>query len=505
MRHGISLPATLNNQGKPRAQRGAAATVRTGQATAKSQSQVVLLQSAYGNQGMLRLLNGGVLQRKLAINRPGDVYEQEADRMADKVMRMTEPPPNQQSVRQAETSGRLQRCSCGKSATGGQPCEECKAKSMHRKENSAGLSVTFSSGAAAPAIVHEVLRSPGRPLDLAARSFMEPRFGHDFGGVRVHNDRRAVESAQAVNGLAYTVGRDIVFGVGQYAPQTQAGSRLLAHELSHVMQQSPVGGLVQGEIRRKEKDPEERRDLAFVLSKDLASDANALAPGATQIFANSLVELSIALKKVSSPIKTLFIVGHGSPTGSLTFGDSDPFMGGLQKPEAVASAVRGRIPVEYSPQTVDFRACNIGKNPKALELYREAFGAKDAIGASCFLFVYEKPLTIGGKEIKKRSDINQANRKAFEEGLERLPESFPESYRPCISDKSEEAFFKAGGKMIAAFYGDRGKNSRKNICLQEMQPETVDPKTAEAITGCELVRVAESEKKSQEKGKLPKE
>jgi hypothetical protein len=82
-----------------------------------------------------------------------------------------------------------------------------------------------------------VLRSPGQPLDAETRAFMEPRFGHDFKNVRIHTDARAAESATAVNALAYTVGRDVVLGAGQYAPTTRRGQRLLAHELSHVEQQ----------------------------------------------------------------------------------------------------------------------------------------------------------------------------------------------------------------------------------------------------------------------------
>jgi hypothetical protein len=88
-----------------------------------------------------------------------------------------------------------------------------------------------------PPIVHEALRSPGRPLDPATREFMESRFGHDFSHVRVHTDGKAAESAGAVNALAYTVGQDIVFGAGSYTPQTSAGQRLMAHELTHVVQQ----------------------------------------------------------------------------------------------------------------------------------------------------------------------------------------------------------------------------------------------------------------------------
>jgi hypothetical protein len=133
--------------------------------------------------------------------------------------------------------GLLQRqCACGGS---GGACEACR-------ENNATLGRATAGGAApavAPPIVHEVLRSAARPLDATTRAVMEPRFGQDFGDVRVHADGRAAESARAVNGLAYAAGRDVVFGAGQYAPETEGGRRLLAHELTHVVQQ---GGAAPG-------------------------------------------------------------------------------------------------------------------------------------------------------------------------------------------------------------------------------------------------------------------
>lgn len=95
--------------------------------------------------------------------------------------------------------------------------------------------------ATVPLIVHEVLRSPGRPLDSATRTFVESRFGHDFSRVRVHTGARAAESARTVNAQAYTVGRDIVFGAGEYAPVSGPANRLLAHELAHVVQQERAG------------------------------------------------------------------------------------------------------------------------------------------------------------------------------------------------------------------------------------------------------------------------
>ena len=88
-----------------------------------------------------------------------------------------------------------------------------------------------------PPVVHEVLRSPGQPLDSATRAFMEPRFGYNFGNVRVHNDTKSADSAWAMNARAYTVGEQIVFGAKQFAPMSQQGRELLAHELAHTIQQ----------------------------------------------------------------------------------------------------------------------------------------------------------------------------------------------------------------------------------------------------------------------------
>jgi hypothetical protein len=91
---------------------------------------------------------------------------------------------------------------------------------------------------------------------------MEPRFGHDFSQVRVHTDARAAESARNINALAYTVGRDVVFGAGQHSPHTREGKRLMAHELTHVTQQSEGG--VQGKLKigQPENSFEQEADLA---------------------------------------------------------------------------------------------------------------------------------------------------------------------------------------------------------------------------------------------------
>lgn len=112
-------------------------------------------------------------------------------------------------------------------------CSDCRKKHQFLQRRA----VRQAGPEIAPPIVHEVLRSPGQSLDAETRGFMEPRFSHDFSGVRIHTDGGAAQSAKDVNALAYSIGQDIVFNAGQYRPNTLEGKRLLAHELTHVIQQ----------------------------------------------------------------------------------------------------------------------------------------------------------------------------------------------------------------------------------------------------------------------------
>jgi len=164
------------------------------------------------------------LQAKLSVSQPGDPYEQEADWVADRIMRMVTPEPERNLGQMVLQEGIQRKCAA---------CEEEEDEPLRRKEGSDAQTTNE-----VPPIVSEVLQSSGQPLDDTTNTFMELRFGHDFSQVRVHTDARAAASAQAVNALAYTVGRDVVFGSGQYAPETTEGKRLLAHELTHVVQQN---------------------------------------------------------------------------------------------------------------------------------------------------------------------------------------------------------------------------------------------------------------------------
>jgi len=155
-----------------------------------------------------------IIQPKLMIHAPGDVYEQQADKISEEVMRVPEPRST------APTPGLRQdgalQTKTAVAATTGQTT--------------------------APPIVHEVLGSAGQPLDAAARAFMEARFGENFSQVRVHADEKAGRSATSIAARAYSVGNDLVFAKGQYAPRTREGQALLAHELTHVTQQQAMPG-----------------------------------------------------------------------------------------------------------------------------------------------------------------------------------------------------------------------------------------------------------------------
>lgn len=162
-----------------------------------------------------------VLQTKLTVSEPGDAYEQEADRIANQVLAAPARP-----------------------AVGDMPPQ------IQRLAGPAGGQTD-----AAPAGVAETLAAPGRPLEPALRREMEQRFGHDFSRVRVHSGAAAEQSARRLNAHAYTVGANIVFGAGRFSPATREGRGLLAHELTHVVQQSS-GNLFLGKKGPKD-EPEQ--------------------------------------------------------------------------------------------------------------------------------------------------------------------------------------------------------------------------------------------------------
>ncbi len=166
------------------------------------------------------------LQCNLAVGAPGDEYEREADRVADAIAGSKRP-----TLALGRAGPRLQRkCACGGA---GHECEACSERRQALQRRTTGGKVT---GAAAPA-VNRTLSSAGQSLDAPLRATMESHFGRDLGAVRVHTDAAAAESAHAVGALAYTVGQHVVFGENQYRPDSLTGQHLLAHELTHTVQQ----------------------------------------------------------------------------------------------------------------------------------------------------------------------------------------------------------------------------------------------------------------------------
>lgn len=140
----------------------------------------------------------------------GDPREREADRVAGQVTHMADPP--------------------------------LASRTLTVRPQARPAGEGRGDGADLPALVSRVVTSAGEPLDAATRRFFEPRFAQDFGRVRVHISAAAAASARAVNALAYTVGRHVVFDHGQYRPHTATGKELLAHELTHVLQQGGLSG-----------------------------------------------------------------------------------------------------------------------------------------------------------------------------------------------------------------------------------------------------------------------
>jgi hypothetical protein len=203
------------------------------------------LQRTIGNHAVGRLLQaqrltpqGTIhgLQRGLTVGAANDRYEQEADRVADQVMRMPDPAVARSSIDPTPIRPLSIQRKC-------QGCEDEKklrrhTQTPHTENPGSGLDTVAAT-----------LRQGGRPLDASTRSFFEPRFGVDFSAVRIHTDTQASRSAEAINALAYTAGHNVIFRRGYYDPSGDSGRRLLAHELTHVVQQ---GGSAPGKVLRQD-------------------------------------------------------------------------------------------------------------------------------------------------------------------------------------------------------------------------------------------------------------
>src|SRR6478752_1938181 len=177
-------------------------------------------------------------QPKLSVNQPGDVYEKEADEVADKVMRMKDA-----SSEKTFFSPPVIQRKCDH-------CEEEEKKKLQRKETGDASATGLQAAEQYVSSLHG-----GTGLTKNERSFFEPRMNYDFSNVTIHTDANANQSAKNINAVTYTKSNNIVFGADQYKPETDEGKKLMAHELTHVMQQDA------GSIQTKTASPDIFRKL----------------------------------------------------------------------------------------------------------------------------------------------------------------------------------------------------------------------------------------------------
>lgn len=180
-----------------------------------------ILQQSYGNRATLRFLNHNhPIQTKLKIGQPNDKYEQEADRLADQVVNMSDSDIQSKPARSMNTQS---------SSRDEKDILQAKESPGHIPRVTPHLESRINS-----------LRGSGQPLPPSVRNYFEPRFGRNLKNIRIHNNSQSNEMTQTVNARAFTIGNDIVFGNGQYNPESKEGKKLIAHELTHASQQDSV-------------------------------------------------------------------------------------------------------------------------------------------------------------------------------------------------------------------------------------------------------------------------
>lgn len=208
------------------------------------------------------------IQTKLRIGEPGDQYEQEADRIADQVMRMPEPQVQRQPEEEEEEEELLQTKPLACQITPLVQRQVEPEEEEEEEQEEAFLQTKSLARSAIPTPLNnrsQVLKGAGQPLPKSVRTRFESRFGHDFSRVRVHTDAASGEVAQTLNARAFTLGNHIVFGRGEYAPSRLDGQRLIVHELTHVVQQS--AGSESRMIRRQRRSARSKKFYQHVLDK----------------------------------------------------------------------------------------------------------------------------------------------------------------------------------------------------------------------------------------------
>lgn len=369
--------------------------------------QTQLERGARFNESLSRMKvygNRPVIQPKIAVGPPGDRYEQEADQVADQVMNMKTPTANPQSVQrqeeeQAEESVQMQSLAASitplvqreampeeqeeqvqakaiqrEASLEEEPEEQVQPKTIQPEEQQEPLQTKPSVQRAGqegefqadPSIESRLAsqKGGGSPLSDEVRSFMEPRIGADFSQVRVHTDGEAVQMNQELNAQAFTHGSDIYFGAGKYNPGSSDGKRLLAHELTHVVQQTgavqyKLTSSPQGYIHEQEAELMANQVMSAPMSHQLSQNASALSRQPISQLSTPSIQasfisfvLKMGAKKATKGILKNFIKTKikervkkylNSKVGKQFLEEADQIMGVLEDPWWVTAI--GFIPI----------------------------------------------------------------------------------------------------------------------------------------------------------------
>lgn len=384
--------------------------VRTGQPAGHARSGQVPAWSARAGRTPV--------QARLTMGRPGDAFEQEADRFAERVT--------------AAPTGAVQRCGadCG--------CPDCRQAQQDPGERvQLKTDGGASDGSVAATGVQQAVAGSGSALAPADRSFFGARLGADFSHVRIHTGPDAERSAAALSAHAYTVGNHIVFNRDRFQPGEATGRRLLAHELVHVLQQQGGAPALQREPEDEKESPKSpgdggnaggsgtqaqvaRVDVALLLDDESVSQQAAAALAPVVLRVHDAADMKSKLQGFGKPIGTLYFVTHSNRAGEVQFVSSIGTIS-WESLSSVAATVKGSLPADKAPQVIDLRGCQIGQATQELGRLATALGAGSAKGNNCWTFDNAVgPIFLDGTPITDPSQITKDNEALFNKGLRML-------------------------------------------------------------------------------------
>lgn len=214
------------------------------------------------------------------------------------------------------------------------------------------------------------------------------------------------------------------------------------------------------------------RDVVVLLDPGLKAAAVTVSPDALILEPGSPAALGLKLKAIDHPIRTIFFFGHADDSASIKFAV------GWVTPTKLAAALAGTVPEGMDPDLADFRGCRVGMSPPGMDQIRASLRATSAIGATCWLVTSTRgPFALDGVDVVSEKQRARLGEKRLNEGLKMALESFQES-RKCVLDRSIEAYFRAGGKLVAAWFSPRRSTEFDPLysrCYASVTPEVVDP------------------------------